>query len=421
MRAQMRLRTSILMLFVCGPAWAADSWTTPYPGIQHLYRTDATPNHIHAIKVDLTAATIRLHATKTADRQKTVSAFAAQYGCVVATNADFFSYQGYGTIGLAVGATERWPNSTDTADEGTVAIGRDNRIEISLPQDIVDPPADWMSEVVSGHPLLVDGGVVSADTNCTTSFCNRNPRTAAGLSQDGHTLFLVVVDGRSTVSLGMSLRELADLMVELGAWRALNLDGGGSSTLFVANEGGVQNTPSDGMERVVGNHLGVAVVDPFGTLKGYVREDAITNTAGPIAGATVMLSTGQMATTDANGLYSIAQVPRGDVTIAVMATGFDDASRAVFVAGDTSWGSVALHHPMVMPDGGTADAAAADAAGGGAGGGGAGGAGGSPGNGDTPVDTGGGCTLAASAPTPPLWLLILLPLCATRRLRSRRH
>jgi len=413
----MRFRTLIVLLFVCGPAWAADRWTTPYPGIQHLYRTDATPNRIHAIKVDLTTATLRLRATRTADRQKTVSAFAAQYGCVVATNGDFFSYQGYGTIGLAMGAEERWPNSTDTTDEGTVAVGRDNRIEISRPQDIVDPPADWMSEIVSGHPLLVDGGVVSADTNCTTSFCNRNPRTAAGLSQDHHTLFLVVVDGRSTASVGMSLRELADLMVELGAWRALNLDGGGSSTMFVANEGGVQNAPSDGMERAVGNHLGIAVVDPFGTLKGYVREDAITNTAGPIAGATVILSSGQMATTDANGLYTIAQVPRGDVTIAVGATGFDDAMRTVFVsAGDTSWGSVALHHPTVTPDAGAPDAAAPDAAGGGAGG-----AGGGAGNADTPADRGGGCTLATSAPTPSVWLFMLLPLGATRRLRSRRH
>jgi MYXO-CTERM domain-containing protein len=76
-----------------------------------------------------------------------------------------------------------------------------------------------------------------------------------GLTEDLQTLILAVVDGRSTSSAGMYGAELADLMFQLGAWEAFNLDGGGSSTMWV--DGSVRNVPSDGSQRSVANHWGV--------------------------------------------------------------------------------------------------------------------------------------------------------------------
>lgn len=82
----------------------------------------------------------------------------------------------------------------------------------------------------------------------------RHPRSALGLGADGRTLWLVVVDGRRPWSVGMSLVELGDAMRELGATEAMNLDGGGSSTLWV--RGVVVNVPSDPTgERPVGDAL----------------------------------------------------------------------------------------------------------------------------------------------------------------------
>jgi exopolysaccharide biosynthesis protein len=78
----------------------------------------------------------------------------------------------------------------------------------------------------------------------------RAPRTALGLTKDGHVL-LVVVDGRQKHSVGFSLLELALFMQEAGAVDALNLDGGGSSEMVV--NGKVVNKPSDGRERRVGD------------------------------------------------------------------------------------------------------------------------------------------------------------------------
>jgi len=87
------------------------------------------------------------------------------------------------------------------------------------------------------------------------------PRTAAGLSRDGRRFYLVVADGRSERSGGLTVAELASLLGRIGADDAVNLDGGGSST-FVARSPGtvfaaVRNSPSDGAERAVANGIGV--------------------------------------------------------------------------------------------------------------------------------------------------------------------
>ena len=92
----------------------------------------------------------------------------------------------------------------------------------------------------------------------------RHPRTAAGVSRDGRTLLLAVADGRQPAwSVGLTLPELARLLIEAGAWNAVNLDGGGSSAMWYREPGSgpgrVLNRPSDGRVRPVASHLGVRV------------------------------------------------------------------------------------------------------------------------------------------------------------------
>ena len=86
----------------------------------------------------------------------------------------------------------------------------------------------------------------------TPAVTNRAPRTAVGLA--GSRVWFVVVDGRQpATAVGMSHHELAAFMQRLGCTDAMNLDGGGSSTLWY--EGRVMNQPSDGALRPVGNAL----------------------------------------------------------------------------------------------------------------------------------------------------------------------
>ncbi len=85
-----------------------------------------------------------------------------------------------------------------------------------------------------------------------------HPRTAIGIDQDTGQILMLVVDGRQSFSRGYTMVELANLMTALGAEDALNLDGGGSSTMLgLRPEGDVDvlNSPSDGFERRVANGL----------------------------------------------------------------------------------------------------------------------------------------------------------------------
>jgi exopolysaccharide biosynthesis protein len=169
----------------------------------------------------------------------------------------------------------------DTAPAG-VAIPRDGGVLVLRgvrstsirPGDTVRAryalePDLW--EAVGGRPRLVrDSAIVSAvDTEGGPGFATgRHPRTAVGIARGGKRLLLVVVDGRQKpYSDGMTLRELATLMIGLGARDAINLDGGGSTTMVIAAEAGgrkaesglrIVNRPSDAAgERAVGNALAI--------------------------------------------------------------------------------------------------------------------------------------------------------------------
>jgi len=109
-------------------------------------------------------------------------------------------------------------------------------------------------DAIGGSPVLVQSGAVSeAGVGGSDPFSKRHPRTAVGHRTDGSVL-LVTVSGRGADgSVGMTLRELAELFVRLGASDALNLDGGGSTTAVI--DGEVQNAPSDGVERAVSSAL----------------------------------------------------------------------------------------------------------------------------------------------------------------------
>ena len=80
------------------------------------------------------------------------------------------------------------------------------------------------------------------------------PRTGIGVKADG-TIILMVVDGRSQYSAGMSLKEFTQYLKRFGAVSAVNFDGGGSSEMVL--DGKIMNRPSDGGERPVSIGLGV--------------------------------------------------------------------------------------------------------------------------------------------------------------------
>lgn len=113
--------------------------------------------------------------------------------------------------------------------------------------------------LITGYLLMDDGAKVRLPDDAFVT--KRHPRTCLGLISR-HKIILVTVDGRSDQADGMNLNELTDLMISLGCKEAINLDGGGSTTMWLARQG-VVNMPSDNKkfdhegERPVANIIAV--------------------------------------------------------------------------------------------------------------------------------------------------------------------
>jgi hypothetical protein len=131
------------------------------------------------------------------------------------------------------------------------------------------PDAADVAVGISGNYQLAKDGKVPDDV----PDADLAPRTAVGFDAAGSRMILLTVDGRATGSRGLSLKEMGRLMINLGADDALNLDGGGSSTMLARSPGEaaseVVNDPSDGGERLIPNGLGLLPVKGSGRLKGY--------------------------------------------------------------------------------------------------------------------------------------------------------
>ncbi|WUJ74057.1 phosphodiester glycosidase family protein [Kribbella soli] len=145
------------------------------------------------------------------------------------------------------------------------------------------PDAGAVAAAVSGNSQLAKDGKVPDDV----PDADLAPRTAIGFNADGSRMILLTVDGRATGSRGLSLKEMGQLMISLGADDALNLDGGGSSTMLARTPGkaapDVVNDPSDGGERLIPNGLGLLPVKGSGKLKGFRVESVGTSQEGPDA------------------------------------------------------------------------------------------------------------------------------------------
>lgn len=145
-------------------------------------------------------------------------------------------------------------------------------------------------EAVGGTPRLVRKGKISVEINeenLKPGFTEvTHPRTAIGVTADGK-LVLVTVDGRQSVSTGMSLTDLAELMLSQGCVEAVNLDGGGSTTL--AASFGTLNSPSDGKLRPLPN--AIAVFADGDSFSAEAPEFTISPPPGPVtSGASVQLA-----------------------------------------------------------------------------------------------------------------------------------
>ena len=250
---------SLLMLLLAMAAAAGD-WQSIAPGVDFQEFSDKSSD-VFVTRVDLTNDAIRVVGTPETDRGSKVSDYAARTHALAAINGDYFD-DTFHPIGMTVGPCGEWDSAKKSKREGYLSIGEGEAViktQTEVPQD--SSAEDWMDVTVSGWPALVVGceALSASELPGSDAFTRSpHPRTAVGLSRDRKTLYFVVADGRRVGAAGLTLAKLAQFMVEhLQVCSAINLDGGGSSTMWVRDR--VVNKPADGVERPVSNHLAVVL------------------------------------------------------------------------------------------------------------------------------------------------------------------
>ncbi|QBR92233.1 phosphodiester glycosidase family protein [Nocardioides euryhalodurans] len=163
--------------------------------------------------------------------------------------------------GVVVSRSTRLPR--DRRIRGTVLIGRGPgaeqlaRLRVGAPATVAWGIPESYDVALGGESVLLRQGRVRVSDDVYL-----HPRTAIGIDRDTGRILLLVVDGRQDHSRGLTMVELARLMRRLGAETALNLDGGGSSTLAGLTGAGrlrVLSSPSDGAQRPIPDGLAVLV------------------------------------------------------------------------------------------------------------------------------------------------------------------
>lgn len=184
-------------------------------------------------------------------------------------------------VGWNVTAIRPQASEGEVPAAGFILVGREAGADRLATLKVGDPlrieyrsrtPEDTrIQAAVSGRQLLVIDGEVQRGSDANN--IPPAPRTAVGFSRDGTTMFLLTADGRQPAfSDGLGLDELGQMMAELGAYNALNLDGGGSTTIVARTPGSrtalVENVPSDGRERNDPNGLALFAPEGSGMLHG---------------------------------------------------------------------------------------------------------------------------------------------------------
>ncbi|GAB3028032.1 phosphodiester glycosidase family protein [Niabella terrae] len=214
----------------------------------HFDQLFGSVQEINFVEVNLRKYRKRLRLAADARVLKKTSDFARSNQALVAVNGGFFDIKNGGAVDfIQVNGAVINEQREKTSRANALLLFSRKSVKIKGVEQLERRQAqrDYPNILCSG-PLLVQSGadMIAGKKNAFNE--NRHPRTAVAL-KGKHTLILLVVDGRNAQAQGMSLPELSRVFRWLGATDAMNLDGGGSSTLYIRDmtPNGVVNYPSD--------------------------------------------------------------------------------------------------------------------------------------------------------------------------------
>lgn len=267
----------ILLVFVSALVILSQDRFALFEGITYIRdeRSALRPMVIHVVLIDLQAEGIDFTVTP-ADglpdydyTARTTTQFIEEFDVQLAINGDFFgpvredgntTESGVNAHGLTIlDSITQTIGFAPSELISTLYIDDENHITFNEKRNMVDV-------AISGKYMLLMDNEYAVTDDIDPDFANTpHPRSAIGLSEDGNTLILMVVDGRQPAnSEGATLPELATFLKEYGAYSALNFDGGGSASLAIQQPNGMinlMNSPVNhdtvNIERPIANHLGI--------------------------------------------------------------------------------------------------------------------------------------------------------------------
>ncbi|QNL48076.1 phosphodiester glycosidase family protein [Olivibacter sp. SDN3] len=211
----------------------------------HFDKLFESQQEINLVEIDLRKYRKKICIAADSATLKKTTQFALENNALVAINGGFFDMKKGGSwdyVKADNNVVNTTKKKTDRAD--AILLIAKKIIEIQ-PASAIDYERSRVPNILLSGPLLIHQGEDAALSNNPFNN-NRHPRSAVAITTDKKLIF-IVVDGRNSLAAGMRLTELAKMLRWLGAKDAMNVDGGGSSTLYIkgATENSVINHPSD--------------------------------------------------------------------------------------------------------------------------------------------------------------------------------
>lgn len=256
---------AILLIIICGLSEPSFSQVNGFnkirwknekiaPGLKwkstHTILNDTVPQNINILIVDLNKRRIGIsyNPLKNIPLSKQVSGTDA----LAAVNGGFFNIRDGGSVTYIrtsgrisdIDTAGKWSRNSNITGSLMIRSGKEVYIESALPNSWYDNHPEYEDVLLTGPLIIKDR--IRIPVPKTPLAENIHPRTAIG-TRDHRKVILVTLDGRTSEAFGMTISELASLMILLKCRDAVNLDGGGSTTMWISGKpfNGVVNMPCD--------------------------------------------------------------------------------------------------------------------------------------------------------------------------------
>ena len=228
-------------------------WRTIQPGVMYARREPVPDSVVHVVRVDLRLN--RLKVSGVAEKGQTLDAMVDTLSAAASANDSIFNRR-FEPRGITISDGVAWSPVMSQQQSPLLACDTTEHCQIQI-----EPPfevrIEWIN-VVAGTPWLLKRGMQRTaldDAQCKSLCANPHPRTAVGLDESKRYLYVVTAEGRSPPVMGLSLVQLSSIMAEMGITDAINLDGGGSSALFLNGISVMKRPDHEPHQRQVANAI----------------------------------------------------------------------------------------------------------------------------------------------------------------------